>query len=209
MQKVRPGPRFGLPGGQRLDPSLFAAVGSYLVLRVTEADARTLARVTGSTLEERRTADRLKALERYTALFFARGASPTYQRSSGDLGSRAIFADLKTQVLRERKQSPAPACVLSVTGTCLDIGNATHSALHKLLRQAGRSAPKTGARPAMGNGGILRLEPVVLAAKGDRLANETLGRPITAGRLRTTSVPRGWSATRRRPRVRQRAIRLR
>jgi DNA helicase HerA-like ATPase len=55
------------------DPSLFAAVGSYLVLRVTEADARTLARMTGSTLEERRTADRLKALDRYTALFFGEG----------------------------------------------------------------------------------------------------------------------------------------
>jgi hypothetical protein len=55
------------------DPSLFAAVGSYLVLRVTETDARTLARMTGSTLEERRTADRLKALERYTALFFGEG----------------------------------------------------------------------------------------------------------------------------------------
>jgi DNA phosphorothioation-dependent restriction protein DptH len=57
------------------DPSLFAAVGNYLVLRVTEADARTLARMTGSTLEERRTADRLKALERYTALFFSEGRS--------------------------------------------------------------------------------------------------------------------------------------
>jgi DNA phosphorothioation-dependent restriction protein DptH len=55
------------------DPSLFAAVGSYLVLRVTEPDARALARMTGSTLEERRTADRLKALERYTALFFGEG----------------------------------------------------------------------------------------------------------------------------------------
>jgi DNA phosphorothioation-dependent restriction protein DptH len=57
------------------DPSLFAAVGNYLVLRVTEADARTLARMTGSTLEERRTADRLKALERYTARFFGEGRS--------------------------------------------------------------------------------------------------------------------------------------
>jgi DNA phosphorothioation-dependent restriction protein DptH len=55
------------------DPSLFAAVGSYLVLRVTEADARTLARMTGSTLDERRNADRIKALERYTALFFGEG----------------------------------------------------------------------------------------------------------------------------------------
>lgn len=55
------------------DPSLFAAVGTYLVLRVTEADARTLARMTGSTLEERRTADKLKALERYSGLFFGEG----------------------------------------------------------------------------------------------------------------------------------------
>jgi hypothetical protein len=55
------------------DPSLFAAVGSYLVLRVTEADARTLARMTGPTLEQKRTADRLKALDRYTALFFGEG----------------------------------------------------------------------------------------------------------------------------------------
>jgi hypothetical protein len=55
------------------DSSLFAAVGSYLVLRVTEADARILARMTGSTLEEKRTADKLKALERYTAVFFGEG----------------------------------------------------------------------------------------------------------------------------------------
>jgi len=53
--------------------SLFSAVGSYLVLRVTETDARTLARKVGSTLDERRTADKLKALEKYTALFFGEG----------------------------------------------------------------------------------------------------------------------------------------
>jgi hypothetical protein len=55
------------------DPSLFAAVGSYLALRVSEPDARTLARMTGSTLDERRNADRLKALEKYTAIFFGEG----------------------------------------------------------------------------------------------------------------------------------------
>jgi DNA phosphorothioation-dependent restriction protein DptH len=53
--------------------SLFSAVGSYLVLRVTETDARILARKDGSTLDEKRTADRLKALEKYTALFFGEG----------------------------------------------------------------------------------------------------------------------------------------
>ena len=55
--------------------SLFSAVGSYLVLRVTEADARILARKTGSTLEERRVADRMKALDKYTAMFFEEGRS--------------------------------------------------------------------------------------------------------------------------------------
>jgi len=53
--------------------SLFSAVGSYLVLRVTETDARTLARKAGSTLDEKRTGDRLKALEKYSALFFGEG----------------------------------------------------------------------------------------------------------------------------------------
>lgn len=53
--------------------SLFSAVGSYLVLRVTETDARTLARKAGSTLDEKRTADRLKALDKYTAIFFGEG----------------------------------------------------------------------------------------------------------------------------------------
>jgi DNA polymerase III delta prime subunit len=53
--------------------SLFSAVGSYLVLRVTETDARTLARKAGSTVDEKRTADRLKALDKYTAIFFGEG----------------------------------------------------------------------------------------------------------------------------------------
>jgi DNA helicase HerA-like ATPase len=54
--------------------SLYSAVGSYLVLRVTEADARSLARMTGASADEKQTVDRLKALERYTALFFTEGA---------------------------------------------------------------------------------------------------------------------------------------
>ena len=53
--------------------SLFAAVGSYLVLRVTDVDARGLAKMTGATADEKRTADRLKALDRYSALFFTEG----------------------------------------------------------------------------------------------------------------------------------------
>jgi DNA phosphorothioation-dependent restriction protein DptH len=57
------------------NPALFSAVGNYLILRVTETDARVLARMAGSSDQERRTADRLKGLERYTGLFFGEGRS--------------------------------------------------------------------------------------------------------------------------------------
>lgn len=58
-------------GVRDFDSGLFEAVANYLVLRVTEADARTLARNTGPTVEQQRTTDRLKALEAYNALFFS------------------------------------------------------------------------------------------------------------------------------------------
>ena len=48
-------------------------IGNYLILRVTETDARVLARMAGASDQERRTADRLKGLERYTGLFFGEG----------------------------------------------------------------------------------------------------------------------------------------
>jgi hypothetical protein len=58
--------------------ALFSAVGNYLVLRVTEADARALSRMTSASDQEKRIADRLKSLDRYTALFFGEGrARPT------------------------------------------------------------------------------------------------------------------------------------
>tara|TARA_R110002124_G_scaffold16882_6_gene71414 strand:- start:20117 stop:25132 length:5016 start_codon:yes stop_codon:yes gene_type:complete len=58
-------------GVRDFDGALFEAVANYLVLRVTEADARTLARNTGPTVEQQRTTDRLKALEPYHAMFFS------------------------------------------------------------------------------------------------------------------------------------------
>ena len=58
-------------GVRDFDGGLFEAVANYLVLRVTEADARTLARNTGPTVEQQRTTDRLKALEPYHAMFFS------------------------------------------------------------------------------------------------------------------------------------------
>jgi hypothetical protein len=57
-------------GVRDFDGGLFEAVANYLVLRVTEADARTLARNTGPTADQQRTTDRLKALEPYHAMFF-------------------------------------------------------------------------------------------------------------------------------------------
>jgi DNA phosphorothioation-dependent restriction protein DptH len=63
------------------DDSLFAAVGSYLVLRVTDPDAKRLARMTVASNIERQTADRLKALEKYHAVFFTEGRTrPTIMK---------------------------------------------------------------------------------------------------------------------------------
>ena len=68
-------------GVRDFDGAMFEAVASYLVLRVTEADARTLARNTGATAEQQRTTDRLKALEPYHAMFFtASSAKPRILR---------------------------------------------------------------------------------------------------------------------------------
>ena len=55
------------------DSSLFSAIANYLILRVTEQDARTLARNVAPSEIERRTADRLKTLPKYEALFFSEG----------------------------------------------------------------------------------------------------------------------------------------
>jgi DNA polymerase III delta prime subunit len=70
-------------GVRDFDGSLFEAVANYLVLRVTEADARTLARNTGASADQQRTTDRLKALEPYHAMFFsAASQKPTSLRLS-------------------------------------------------------------------------------------------------------------------------------
>ena len=61
--------------------SLYSAVSNYLVLRVAEPDARSLARKVGATADEKRISDRMKALDKYTAVFFAEGrARPTSLR---------------------------------------------------------------------------------------------------------------------------------
>ena len=53
--------------------SLYSAISNYLVLRVAEPDARSLARKVGATADEKRIADRMKSLDKYTAVYFAEG----------------------------------------------------------------------------------------------------------------------------------------
>src|SRR5260370_37238966 len=53
------------------DDSLYSAIANYLILRVTDQDARALARNVAPSEIERRTADRLKTLPKYEALSFS------------------------------------------------------------------------------------------------------------------------------------------
>ena len=63
------------------DSSLYSAIANYLILRVTDQDARTLARNVAPSEIERRTADRLKTLPKYEALFFSEGQrQPVHMR---------------------------------------------------------------------------------------------------------------------------------
>jgi DNA phosphorothioation-dependent restriction protein DptH len=55
------------------DPSLFSAIASYLALRITEHDAKAIARTASSSDIEKRIIDRLKQQKKYTALFFTEG----------------------------------------------------------------------------------------------------------------------------------------
>lgn len=55
------------------DTSLFSTIANYLVLRVTDADARAMARNIAPSEQERRIIDRLKNLPKFEALFFAEG----------------------------------------------------------------------------------------------------------------------------------------
>ena len=55
------------------DPSLFSAIASYLALRVTENDAKTIAKMVVSSDIAKRVIDRLKQLNKYTGLFFSEG----------------------------------------------------------------------------------------------------------------------------------------
>lgn len=64
-------------------PSLYAAVANYLVLRVTEVDAKALAKNVAGSSEASNVAGRLKQLAKFTAMFFAEGRKPTVLKLLG------------------------------------------------------------------------------------------------------------------------------
>ncbi len=55
------------------DSSVFSAIANYLVLRLTESDARFLVRNVATSQQERALIDRIKQMERFKGLFFAEG----------------------------------------------------------------------------------------------------------------------------------------
>jgi DNA polymerase III delta prime subunit len=66
------------------DVSVFSAIANYLVLRLTEADAKSLVRNVSSSQQERVLIDKIKQIDRFKALYFCEGKS---KPSSVDLFS--------------------------------------------------------------------------------------------------------------------------
>ena len=55
--------------------SVFSAIANYLVLRLTEADAKALVRNVSESRQERALVDRIKQMDRFKALYFREGTS--------------------------------------------------------------------------------------------------------------------------------------
>jgi DNA helicase HerA-like ATPase len=55
--------------------SLFSAIANYLVLRLTDVDAKALIRNVASSQQERVLIDKIKQMERFKALYFCEGKS--------------------------------------------------------------------------------------------------------------------------------------
>ena len=58
--------------------SIFSAIANYLVLRLTETDARFLIRNVASSQQERALVDRIKQMDRFKGLFFSEGNNRPY-----------------------------------------------------------------------------------------------------------------------------------
>ena len=57
--------------------SVFSAIANYLVLRLTEADAKVLTRNVADSRQERALIDRIKQMDRFKALYFTEGSRAT------------------------------------------------------------------------------------------------------------------------------------
>ena len=55
--------------------SLFSAIVNYLSLRLTETDAKVLVRNVANSHQERVLIDKMKQMDKFTALYFCRGKS--------------------------------------------------------------------------------------------------------------------------------------
>ena len=60
------------------DVSVFSAIANYLVLRLTEADAKSLVRNVSSSQQEGVLIDKIKQMDRFKALYFCEGKSRPY-----------------------------------------------------------------------------------------------------------------------------------
>ena len=60
------------------DVSVFSAIANYLVLRLTEADAKSLVRNVSSSQQERVLIDKIKQMDRFKSLYFCEGKSRPY-----------------------------------------------------------------------------------------------------------------------------------
>ena len=58
--------------------SVFSAIANYLVLRLTDADARSLVRNVSSSQRERALIDKIKQMDKFKALYFCEGKSQPY-----------------------------------------------------------------------------------------------------------------------------------
>ena len=60
-------------GARDFDSSLFSAIANYLVMKLTEADAKALVRNVSDSQQERRLVDAVKQMEKFKALYFREG----------------------------------------------------------------------------------------------------------------------------------------
>lgn len=57
------------------DISIFSAVANYLIFRLTDTDAKFLVRNVSNSKQEQSLIDRIKQIEKFSALYFAEGRS--------------------------------------------------------------------------------------------------------------------------------------